>query len=224
MDRTEELQLIRRAKRGDRDAVAALVSGHRRSLHHFLLRLTRREDLAEDIAQDAFVRVLRHLDRFDERFRFSTWLFTIARRLWINHIQKFRPVSDSETVGNREAARESDPVLERQERRALAEAAVSKALCGLNPRQREIVELFHGRGLPIEEIANRLEIPVGTVKSHLFRGRRRMGELVADEPRFRELATALDLPSTTGTAIPGVLRRSPDWSRRGENASGGTSS
>lgn len=224
MDRTEELQLIRRAKRGDREAVASLVSGHRRSLHHFLLRLTRREDLAEDIAQDAFVRVLRHIDRFDERFRFSTWLFTIARRLWINHIQKFRPIPDSETVGNREAERESDPTIERRERRAMAEAAVSRALRGLNPRQREIVELFHGRGLPIEEIANRLEIPIGTVKSHLFRGRRRMGELVADEPRFSELATALDLPVSTSLASSESLQQSPGWSRRGRDASGETPS
>lgn len=215
MDRTEELHLIRRAKRGDRAALASLVSGHRRSLHHFLLRLTRREDLAEDIAQDAFVRVLRHLDRFDERFRFSTWLFTIARRLWINHIQKFKPISDSETVGNREADAGSESAIDRRERRELAEAAVSRALDGLNPRQREIVELFHGRGLPIDEIATRLEIPVGTVKSHLFRGRRRMGELVADEPRFDELATAMDLP-VTSRAVDSVVRtRSPHWSGEG---------
>lgn len=184
MERADELRLIRRAKRGDREALTALIEAHRRSLHHFLLRLTRREDVAEDIGQEALVRVLRHLDRFDERFRFSTWLFTIARRLWINHIQKFRPIPDTDTVGGRAAKDADEPALDRDEVRGIASAALEDALDVLNPRQREIVELFHACGLPIQEIASRLELPVGTVKSHLFRARRRLGAALAEDKAF----------------------------------------
>ena len=193
MDRSDELRLIKKAKRGDRAAIEALIEGHRGRLHHFLLRLTRCEQLAEDVAQDAFVRVLKHLDRFDERFRFSTWLFTIARRIWINHIQKFRPIPDSDVVGGRASGDGSSHQSEQQEDRAGAEAAVSRAIGSLNPRQREVVELFYGRNLPIQEIAWRLQLPLGTVKSHLFRGRARMGEYLAGEESFPELAIDLEL-------------------------------
>jgi len=204
MDRAEELRLIRKAKRGDRTAIEALVEGHRPRLHHFLLRLTRSEELAEDVAQDAFVRVLRHLDRFDERFRFSTWLFTIARRIWINHIQKFRPVPDSDMVGSRADEPDSPDISERREEHRRSEAAVSRALECLNPRQREIIELFYGRGLPIQEIAGRLGLPLGTVKSHLFRGRARMGEFLAGEEAFPELAIDLGLAWEPETSSEGV--------------------
>ena len=185
MERAHELELIQRAKRGDAAALGALIDGHRDSLHHFLLRLTRREDVAEDIGQEAFVRVLRNLDRFDERFRFSTWIFTIARRLWINHIQKFRPIPDSDVVESRSGDGDGPKaVAETKEHRAQVAGAVAVGLAALNPRQREIVELFHGRELSIQEIAFRLELPVGTIKSHLFRARRRMGVAVIEDGRF----------------------------------------
>ncbi len=194
MDRHEELRLIRRAKRGDRAAIALLVATHRDPLHRFLLRLTRSEEVAEDVSQDAFVRVLRHLDRFDDRFRFSTWLFTIARRLWINQIQKSRPVFDSELLAARPGHLDATDRPQHRERRQEIEAAVDRGLDALAPRQREVVELFHGRGVPIQEISERLAIPLGTVKSHLFRARRRMGEILMGDDRFARLADAIELP------------------------------
>ena len=209
MDRSDELRLIKKAKRGDRAAIEALIEGHRGRLHHFLLRLTRCEQLAEDVAQDAFVRVLKHLDRFDERFRFSTWLFTIARRIWINHIQKFRPIPDSDVVGGRASGDGSSHQSEQHEDRAGAEAAVSRAIGSLNPRQREVVELFYGRNLPIQEIAWRLQLPLGTVKSHLFRGRARMGEYLAGEESFPELAIDLEL-AWDGEAAAAEASSGPD--------------
>ena len=70
---------------------------------------------------------------------------------------------------------------------------MSRAIESLNPGQREVVELFYGRNLPIQEIAWRLQLPLGTVKSHLFRGRARMGEYLAGEESFPELAIDLEL-------------------------------
>jgi RNA polymerase sigma-70 factor (ECF subfamily) len=204
MERAHELELIQRAKRGDAAALGALIDGHRDSLHHFLLRLTRREDVAEDIGQEAFVRVLRNLDRFDERFRFSTWIFTIARRLWINHIQKFRPIPDSDAVGSRPGQDDGPEVVaETKEHKARIADAVAVGLAALNPRQREIVELFHGRELSIQEIAFRLELPVGTIKSHLFRARRRMSAAVLEEGRFDPVGSD-DERSDEGHPVPEV--------------------
>ena len=194
MDRSAERRLIRRAKRGDREAIEALVETHREPVVRFLVRLSRRPDVAEDIAQESFVRVLRHLDRFDERFRFSTWLYTIARRIWINHLQKCRPIPDTDVVGGRAVEPEGSHPVERREESERTRLLVDRALDVLPARQREVVELFHGRGLPVQEVAARLDMPLGTVKSHLFRARRRMGEFLAGEDGFLELAIDLELP------------------------------
>ncbi len=98
-DKVLELRLIRKARRGDAAAIEALIRAHQDQLYGFILRLSGRPEVAQDMVQEAFVRVIRSIDRFDERFRFSTWLFTIARRLYVNYMQKMRPASDSDTVG-----------------------------------------------------------------------------------------------------------------------------
>ena len=100
---TEDV-LIRKAKQGDGNAIEALIRAHQEALYAFMLRMSGRPDVAEDIVQEAFVRVLRNLDRFDSRFRFSTWLFTIAKRLYVNSIQKHRPTYDSDVVNGHQGA------------------------------------------------------------------------------------------------------------------------
>ena len=194
MTHEEELRLIERAKAGDPTAIEALVRRHQASLHAFLLRRCGRPELAEDLVQESFVRVIRSIDRFDPRFRFSTWLFTIGRRLLVNHFQKMRPAYDSEFVESRGDRRgqPAEPVL-RKERRHAVLGLVERAMQCLNPRQREVVERFHTQGRPIPDIAAELGIPEGTVKSHLHRARRRMQEsIAADEASHRLALEALE--------------------------------
>jgi RNA polymerase sigma-70 factor (ECF subfamily) len=183
VDRDEELRLIERARGGDPSAIEGLVRRYQGSLHAFLLRRCGRPELAEDLVQEAFVRVLRSLDRFDPRFRFSTWLFTIGRRLMVNHFQKMRPAYDSEVVEGRsvEDAPPARDILERERRESIL-GAVEHALEGLNPSQRRIVRMFHEQGRSIQNIAGELGLPEGTIKSHLHRARRRMQEAIAAEP------------------------------------------
>ena len=95
MDPKTERATIRRAQQGDRDAIAELIKSYQRPLEAFLFRLCGKSELAEDLAQESFVRVIKSLDRFDERFRFSTWLFTIGKRLLVNYLQKMRPIANS---------------------------------------------------------------------------------------------------------------------------------
>jgi RNA polymerase sigma-70 factor (ECF subfamily) len=175
MDKAEELRLIDLAKAGDKAASAALIRGHQRSLYAYMLRLSGNPDIAEDVVQDAFVRVLMNLHRFDPRFRFSTWLFTIAKRLYVNAMQKHKPVYDSDVVGGRAGTSEepwSEP-LERESRGRESDA-IGRALMKLSVEQREIVVLFHQQGWPIARISDYLSMPEGTIKSHLHRGRKKM--------------------------------------------------
>ncbi|MEL6329836.1 MAG: sigma-70 family RNA polymerase sigma factor [Planctomycetota bacterium] len=184
MTRAEERALIERAIAGDRDAAAACIRAHERGLYAYILRMCGRPETAEDICQEAFVRVITHLDRFDFKYRFSTWLFTIAKRLYLNHAQKMRPSSDSDLVGGWDG--DSDMPWEgaaSSEQGDVARVALRRALQKMSDEQREVLVLFHQQEWPIALIAQHLGMPQGTVKSHLHRGRRKLKALLEREER-----------------------------------------
>ena len=175
MTRAEEQELIRRAAAGDRSAAEACIRAHQQSLFAYMLRMSGRPDVAEDIVQEAFVRVLTNLDRFDDRYRFSTWLFTIAKRLYVNTCQKHKPIYDSDIVEAWQGAGcESDWSPTRDEIQENVRSALDECLPMLPERQREIIILFHQQDWRIAVIARHLDMPEGTVKSHLHRGRRKL--------------------------------------------------
>ena len=175
MTRAEEQELIRRAAAGDRSAAEACIRAHQQSLFAYMLRMSGRPDVAEDIVQEAFVRVLTNLDRFDDRYRFSTWLFTIAKRLYVNTCQKHKPIYDSDIVEAWQGAGcESDWSPTRDEIQENVRSALDECLPMLPERQREIIILFHQQDWRIAVIARHHDMPEGTVKSHLHRGRRKL--------------------------------------------------
>lgn len=166
---------MRRAAAGDRSAAEACIRAHQQSLYAYMLRMSGRPDVAEDIVQEAFVRVLTNLDRFDDRYRFSTWLFTIAKRLYVNTCQKHKPIYDSDIVEAWQGAGcESDWSPTRDEIQENVRSALDECLQMLPERQREIIILFHQQDWRIAVIARHLDMPEGTVKSHLHRGRRKL--------------------------------------------------
>ena len=178
MNKSDEHTLVRRAAAGDAQAIEALIRAHQDSLYAFILRMSGRPELAEDIVQEAFVRVLQSLGRFDARFRFSTWLFTIAKRLYMNAAQKLAPSYDSSFVAARAGGGNPLGYSARQETMVNARHLLQAALRDLAPLQREIMLLFHQQSWPIAEIATHLDLPEGTVKSHLHRGRKRMRRFI----------------------------------------------
>lgn len=180
MTKSDEVKLIRKAKRGDGEAIAQLIRHHQNALYAFMLRMTGRPETAEDVVQEAFVRVLKNIDRFDTRFRFSTWLFTIAKRLYMNQVQKHAPTFESQLLefrgGDHPGPDRSSIHTEVMEN---ARSAIDDALLSLSEQQREILLLFHQQNWSIHEIASHLDMPEGTIKSHLHRARKRMRRVLA---------------------------------------------
>jgi RNA polymerase sigma-70 factor (ECF subfamily) len=193
MERAEERRLIELAAEGDQDAASGIIRHHQQSLYAYMLRMSGRPDVAEDIVQDAFVRVLTHLERFDPRYRFSTWLFTIAKRLYVNACQKHKPRYDSEIVsswkGDGEHVAANTAIGD--EVRSNIQVALQESLESLTDVQKEVVLLFHQQGWSIALIADYLDMPEGTVKSHLHRGRKRLRTLI--ESRQDDAVNSLDL-------------------------------
>jgi RNA polymerase sigma-70 factor, ECF subfamily len=187
MTRQEERQFIERILAGDRRAAEQFIRAHQGSLYSYMLRMSGRPEVAEDIVQDAFVRALTNLSRFDFKFRFSTWLFTIA-------MQKHKPAYDSDAVSacrshglRPEASTETTELVDN------AKAALDWALSQLSEDQREIVVLFHQLEWPICQIAEYMDMPEGTVKSHLHRGRRTMRRALLDHSQYsRHVAEVLE--------------------------------
>jgi len=192
LTKAREQALIAAAAGGDRDASGALISAHQASVYAYIVRLCGKPDLAEDVVQEAFVRVLTNLDRFDVRFRFSTWLFTIARRVMLNILEKRKPVSDSDRMGELSArAGGSRLEAEEVETRVVYRDVVQRALMALTLDQREVIVLFHQHEWPIWLIAEQMSMPEGTVKSHLHRGRVKLREALEREPQVPGSRAAL---------------------------------
>lgn len=183
-----ERALIRRILSGDKAAAEELVRGHQPSLYGYMLRITARPEVAEDVVQEAMVRALTNLHRYDPRFRFSTWLFTIAKRLYVNAAQRLAPSFDTDVVseaGARTWQTESTSLANAQ-LRSDRHDALKVALESLTEDQREAVVLFYQLQWSVDQVAEYLDCPVGTVKSHLHRARKRMKDVL--EQRAQESA------------------------------------
>jgi len=168
-------QLVELALDGDEASFAALVTRYQRRLTAFLGQLVGDIELARELSQEAFIRAWSALERFDPRYRFSTWLFRIAHNLGIDHLRRrrlqtvslYRRDSDGEDVEVVVADTNKDP-LAHCENQALARD-IKSAIDGLRPEYRELVLLRHFGVLSYQEIAEFKEMPLGTVKNKLFR-------------------------------------------------------
>jgi len=176
--KTEKLsdeRLVELALDGDEDAYGALVRRYQRRLTAFLGQLVGDIELARELSQEAFIRAWSALERFDPRYRFSTWLFRIAHNLGIDHLRRrrlqtvglYRTDSDGDEVEVVVAALDKDP-LGHLENRALAEE-LHQIIDDLRPEYRELILLRHFGGLSYQEIAEFKDMPLGTVKNKLFR-------------------------------------------------------
>lgn len=182
MPRSTETRLIARAKRGSADAFRDLVDAYKDRLFAFIWRMVRNHHEAEDIAQAAFVKAYEALDSYSEQWAFSTWLFTIAYRLCVNHLRKRKALSgevDFSRVGSG-TADVRDTVANTEEAHRLR-SVIWDAVARLSPPQRSAVLLFYREGKSCEEIGRVLEMPSVTVKSHLHRARAKLrAELSAE--------------------------------------------
>ncbi|HMB69357.1 MAG TPA: sigma-70 family RNA polymerase sigma factor [bacterium] len=163
----DEAARIRLAQRGDADAFRLLVEAHADAVFETALRIVRSREEAEEAAQDAFVRAWRALEGFRGDARFSTWLYRIAARCALDRAVKARKRRERETPADAERI-EQAPAPERPDtdRRRL-----ERALGKLTAVQRAVVTLYYLRDRPVDEVAEILDLPTGTVKTHLHRAR-----------------------------------------------------
>jgi RNA polymerase sigma-70 factor (ECF subfamily) len=169
----DEAFLLGRARQGEASAFEEVVKRHQRRVYGVALRIVRAHDVADDVAQEAFVRAWRSLDRFDLSRPFAPWVCRIAANLALNHVRSPRAREEGLPEGHGETpAPDAGPlgaVLDDEARRVL-DAAVAL----LPAEQRAVFVLRAFEDLSYDEIAEALGLQPGTVMSRLFRARERL--------------------------------------------------
>lgn len=181
----DDQALPARVASGDRTAAEQLVRRHQAAVRGFLRSVCYDRSAIDDLAQETFLRALKHADRFDPRYPLRGWLLTIARRLSINHADKAKrrrpaPGIEPDDLTHR-IPQTPDHRLEQQEQHELTRRMIQTAMQQLSEPQRVTIAMHYQQGLALDHIAGLLEMPVGTVKSHLHRGRKRMKSLLQPE-------------------------------------------
>ncbi len=194
VEKAYELQLVNRARSGERDALRELVDLHKDRLFAFIWRIIRNHHDAEEICQDAFLKAFASLDSFRTEYRFSTWLFTIGYRVCLNRMRRKRAVTtDLDLVALPPVSDDAASSRLESEEAVQLKETVWAAVDRLTMPQRAAVLLFYRHELDCREIARILEVPVATVKSHLHRARNRLRDMLEslsdqDLTRFRNLS------------------------------------
>jgi len=203
-DRSPEA-LALEAQAGSAQAFEALVARFEAPLYRFLFVHTRDAAAAEDLTQDSFLRAWQNLGRYDSRWRFSTWLYTLAERLCVSarRSQGKGPRvhgSESELAAVSAGVDPSRAVADRDEGRALWETATRI----LRPEERAALWLRYGEDLSMEEIGEVLGRPAVTVRVLLFRARGRLAGAL-DAPAGSERGTSGPPPQSSRSLAQGGI-------------------
>jgi RNA polymerase sigma factor (sigma-70 family) len=177
MPQNDELALLRQVAAKDRKAFEALYHLYFRRLFGYVMKITRRADLVEEVLNDVMLAVWKGAAGFDGRSRPSTWIFGIAYHKALKAMAR-HPEDRERPDGGPEPVDGDEPE-SLAARRELA-TVLGRALGALPPEQRAVVELAYYQGLGYPEIAEIVGCPVNTVKTRMFHARRRLREMLPD--------------------------------------------
>jgi RNA polymerase sigma factor (sigma-70 family) len=175
-----DYKLVKRAlEDADQKAYAELMGRYRDSVYYMLLKMVNNKDDAEDLTVEAFGKAFKRLNQYTPNFAFSTWLFRIATNNCIDFIRRKRkntfsidqPIQDDEggemVMDLRSEALDPEEHIMKKQKVMMLRELVEK----LKPRYKTLIEMRYFQELSYEEIADQLELPLGTVKAQLFRAR-----------------------------------------------------
>jgi RNA polymerase sigma-70 factor (ECF subfamily) len=191
-DEAIDLKLVEAIRRGEAQAWPALIARHQDRLFSVCMRMVHNRDLAADLTQDAFVKIIQGMDSFDGRAKLSTWMIRITmnvclsklrseklrRHASIEAMQETQSDTGSGRAGGRGFEQGREPALASGVEAHEDQERVLLALRQLDPDQRAVLILCDCRGHSYEQIAEVLGVAVGTVKSRLFRARTALRDLV----------------------------------------------
>jgi RNA polymerase sigma-70 factor (ECF subfamily) len=187
-----DADVVALAQQGRDAAFRELVRRYERPVFSLIFRMVRDRELAEDLAQDTFVKVLNHIDRYRPEFKLSSWLFKIANNVAIDYLRKRQvptismdgsphaSTADAVESTRFEIADPQESALAEMESRELG-SAIESAIASLRPEYRSCIMLRHVEDRSYEEIAATLDLPLGTVKTYIHRARHELRKALEDK-------------------------------------------
>lgn len=176
---SSDAELLRAIARGEKRAMALLFTRYRVRVFRFALSVTRDRSLAESAVSDVFLDVWRRPGAFKGRSEVSTWLFGIARHKALSLLK--RPADEQLTDEFSESIEDTADDPEAATGRKQTRTIMAECLLGLSPTHREIIDLVYYHEKPIDEVAEILQIPSGTVKTRMFYARQHLAQLLASK-------------------------------------------
>jgi RNA polymerase sigma-70 factor, ECF subfamily len=169
---------IKQVIKGDQDAFAEIVEIYSNSIYQLGYRMLGNRHEAEDIAQEAFIRAYVNIKSFNQDLKFSTWLFRIATNLCIDRIRKKKPdyyldaeVSGTDGLTMYSQLASNSPLPEQELESLELQESVQKEIIKLPEKYRSVIVLKYIEELSLNEISEILDLPLGTVKTRIHRGR-----------------------------------------------------
>ncbi|MRG88358.1 RNA polymerase sigma factor SigW [Salinibacillus xinjiangensis] len=180
-------QKIRQVKQGDQSAFEDIVNFYQKKVFQVCYRMLGNIHEAEDMAQEAFVRAYTNIHSFDEKRKFSTWLYRIATNLSIDRIRKKKPdyFLDAEVKGTEgltmySQLSDQNPLPDEEMESLELQSYIQKKILSLPEKYRSIITLRYVDDLSLQEISEVLDIPMGTVKTRIHRGREALRKKLRD--------------------------------------------
>ena len=177
--------LIRRAQRGDADAFEQLLLEHQKNVYNLCYRMAGNPDDAMDLSQETFLRAWRCLDQYQFASAFSTWLYRLCSNICIDFLRRRRrqqtePLTFEDADGEEQtyAVPDAQPLPEEQVELKLTRETLAAAMAQLLPEHRAVLQLRVVNEMSYEQIADVLDIQIGTVKSRLSRARNQLKKIL----------------------------------------------
>lgn len=184
----EDDKLVARAVKGDQEAFGALMDKYQKPLYFHVIRMVKDHEQVEDLVQEAFVKAFDNLGSYNTNYAFSTWLYRITTNHTIDYLRKkkLQTFSINEPVKTKDGhvdfqiedeTSETDRNIIRKQRQDI----IHEAIQNLPEKYRVVIEMRHLEELSYEEIASELDLPLGTVKAHIFRAREMLYKALKDK-------------------------------------------
>ena len=179
MSMISEKVLIDRLKNGDVKAMEPLMQLHQDYVYTLAMQMVKSNGIAEELTQDVFVKVFRKIDSYQEKSKFSTWLYTITYRTCLNYLEKKKIIFNMSEIASKENNNEVNDFtfkdefennvsqIEEKEKQQI----IWHAIDSIPQQQGVVIALHYLQQFSVKEIADMMNVPENTIKTHLFRGR-----------------------------------------------------
>ena len=178
----DDVEVIKKVLAGQQDLYGLILDRYQKPIFNFIYRFFGNYALAEDLTQDTFLRCYQFLKSYDQKRKFSTWLYTVAKNLCIDHLKKRSPGREISlervlpVVEKKNSSLPQDQNPQRMCIRSQEDARLFEGLGELEPTRRLVLVLYYFQGLTYQEIAETLSVPVSTVKIRIFRAKKALLE------------------------------------------------